>query len=177
MPTAIRHLVALFILAGFVSEPVTGQSDAHAYRLKAVFLHRFPQFVEWPETVWRDAPSGQLCVAQPNPFGAELSGLLRGESLRGRPLVTRDVSASAQLDGCHLLFVGAGASGGDALLKAARERPILTVGETDAFLRSGGMITLKLINNRVRFEVNAGAVQRAGLRMSSQLLALATNVH
>ena len=63
-----------------------------------------------------------------------------------------------------------------AMLKASEQRAILTVGETDVFLASGGIVTLKVINNLVRFEVDAGAAQRAGLRMSSQLLGLATDV-
>ena len=52
----------------------------------------------------------------------------------------------------------------------------LTVGETEDFAREGGMITFHIEENKVRFEINAEAAQRAGLRISSQLLKLATRV-
>lgn len=176
MFTALRLLLALGIV-GVASGNPAAQTEQGEYRLKAVFLYRFPQFVEWPEPAWRDATSVQLCVAQPNPFGAELERLVRGERLRGRPLRVKTVTSPSDLDGCHLVFIGAKAANAAAMLEVATARSILTVGETDAFLQSGGTITLKLINNLVRFEVNADAAQRAGLRMSSQLLSLAIAVH
>ena len=50
---------------------------------------------------------------------------------------------------------------------------MLTVGEADHFARRGGMIGFFLEDNRVRLEVNRGAAERAGLRLSSKLLAVA----
>ena len=45
------------------------------WRLKAAFVYQFPQFVDWPDEVWRDAPAVQLCVLQPNVFGSALDEL------------------------------------------------------------------------------------------------------
>lgn len=50
---------------------------------------------------------------------------------------------------------------------------ILTVGETEDFTASGGVITFKLKDARVRFEIDIGAADRAKLRISSKLLSLA----
>lgn len=175
MVIVCRLLLALGTL-GVAAGQLAAQTVQGEYLLKAVFLYRFPQFVEWPEPAWREAKTVQLCVARPNPFGEELDRLVSGESLRGRPLAVRTVASPGALEGCHLLFVGAKAANADAMLKASAQWAILTVGETDVFLASGGIVTLKVINNLVRFEVDAGAAQRAGLRMSSQFLGLATEV-
>ena len=51
--------------------------------------------------------------------------------------------------------------------------PVLTVGEADRFARRGGMIGFFFEDNRVRLEVNRAAAERAGLRVSSKLLAVA----
>ena len=51
--------------------------------------------------------------------------------------------------------------------------PILTVGETAQFLREGGMVRFYLQNNNVRFQINQKNAEAAGLKVSSQLLALA----
>jgi hypothetical protein len=53
---------------------------------------------------------------------------------------------------------------------------VLTVGESDWFIDSGGMIRLFLEGGKVRFEVNAGAAEQAQLKVSSQLLKLARAV-
>jgi hypothetical protein len=165
----LATLVAAY--TGARAQDATGE-----YRLKAAFVYRFPQFVDWPDEAWRGARAVQLCVLQPNDFGSALDELTRGESLNGRPLVVRQIGHAAELDGCHLAFAGA-RSDATGLLKAASTRPILTVGETDAFLRDGGVILLRVVNRRVRFEISAANARRAGLRISSQLLALATSVH
>jgi hypothetical protein len=151
------------------------QSPSDEYRLKAAFVSRFPQFVEWPEAAIGGSPALELCVLQPNPFGSDLESLVSGESVNGRPLRVRLVAGVGGLPGCHALFVGA-RSDTAGVLKAAVGRPILTVGETDKFLQGGGIIVLRVVDRRIRFEVDASNADKAGLRISSQLLALATAV-
>ena len=92
MVTVLRLVLALGTI-GVAAGHGAAQTDQGEYRLKAVFLYQFPQFVEWPEPAWRDAKSVQLCVARPNPFGEELDRLVRGDSLRGRPLAVRTVAS------------------------------------------------------------------------------------
>jgi hypothetical protein len=152
------------------------QTIPNEYRLKAAFVYQFPQFVEWPSATWRDATALQVCVLQPNPFGRELEALVRGESLNGRPFSIKEIAGPEALAGCHVLFVAASAPAGDAVLKAARSAPVLTVGEGERFLDAGGIIALRVVERRVRFDVSASAAQKVGLRISSQLLSLAVNV-
>jgi hypothetical protein len=152
------------------------QTIPNEYRLKAAFVYQFPQFVEWPAAAWRGVTAVQLCIARPNPFGRELDELVRGESLNGRPFAIREVGAPESLQGCHVLFVSASAPGAAGMLKEARAAAILTVGEGERFLDDGGIIALRVVERRVRFDVNTSAAQRVGLRISSQLLSLALNV-
>jgi hypothetical protein len=151
------------------------QSLSDEYRLKAAFVYRFPQFVEWPAAAVQSSRTLDLCVLQPNPFGSDLEQLVSGEWLDGRPLQVRVVAGVEALPGCHSLFVGA-RSDAAAVLTALAGRPVLTVGETDEFLNAGGIIVLKVVERRVRFEVNATNANRAGLRISAQLLSLAAAV-
>jgi hypothetical protein len=53
---------------------------------------------------------------------------------------------------------------------------VLTIGETDRFAQAGGMIRLIIDEGRVRFDVNIVSAERAGLKVSSQLLKLARKV-
>jgi hypothetical protein len=174
---AIRRwsLVSAVALIAVPAQP-GAQSASDEYRLKAAFVYRFPQFVEWPASAVQDSQTVDLCVLQPNPFGSELEQLVDGESLSGRPLRVRVVSAPDALSGCHALFAGDRSDGAAAALKAVAGRPVLTVGESDQFLDAGGIIALKVVDRRVRFEVNASNAQKAGLRINAQLLNLAAAV-
>jgi hypothetical protein len=53
---------------------------------------------------------------------------------------------------------------------------LLTVGESDLFVRSGGIIRLLVESDRLQFEIDADIAEKVGLTLSSQLLMLARKV-
>jgi uncharacterized protein DUF4154 len=63
-----------------------------------------------------------------------------------------------------------------AILKELDHPGILTVGDTDGFALRGGAINFTLQARKVRFEINPAITEQAGLKVSSQLLKLATLV-
>jgi hypothetical protein len=153
------------------------QTAVLATKLKAAVLSKLPQFVEWPPTVLDGRSTLDICVAGPDPFGRELQALVAGESLNGRSLLARPVNREDDLEGCQLVFFPAGpGAGGHPLLRRTQSLPILTVGDDPRFLDQGGMVGLRVIDGRVRFDIDATAAQRVGLRVSSQLLRLALSV-
>jgi hypothetical protein len=172
-PRLAASLTAAVVVLCQLTVHTQGISDE--YRLKAAFVYRFPQFVEWPPAALASSTTLDLCVLRPDPFGATLMELVQGESLAGRPFRVRDITLADGLDGCHAVFASRDENG-RAVLAAAAGHPILTIGETDAFLQAGGIIALKVVDRRVRFEVNATNAQRAGLRIDAQLLSLAASV-
>jgi uncharacterized protein DUF4154 len=176
-PVHIALLVTAATMLG--ATPLWPQTTAPSeeYRLKAAFVYRFPQFVEWPAPALEGHESVAICVLRPNPFGAVLRELIAGETLNGRRLAIREIDGPSAIAGCHVVFVpGTGTPAGKAVLKAVAHRPVLTVGESPRFLDEGGVISLQVIDRRVRFEVSATAAERVGLRLSSQLLRLAVRV-
>jgi hypothetical protein len=52
-------------------------------------------------------------------------------------------------------------------------RSILTVGESDSFGNSGGMIRFMTTQNKIRFRINTEAAKAANLTISAKLLRLA----
>ena len=62
------------------------------------------------------------------------------------------------------------------ILAALATTSVLTVSDMPQFVKRSGMIQFLVDSNRVRFEVNLTAAQRAGLTLSSELLKLAIAV-
>ena len=146
-------------------------------RIKAAIVSKFPQFVEWPPAALDGRRSLTLCVASADPILSALQELVAGDQVQGRTLAVRRVERDSDVDGCQLLFVPADAlPARRGLLQRAETRPVLTVGDDQRFLDQGGIIGLREVNGRLRFDINAGAAQRAGLKISSQLLQLAVSV-
>jgi hypothetical protein len=61
----------------------------------------------------------------------------------------------------------------EVILKDLESLPILTVSDIPDFCQRGGMITLDVINQRVRFSINPQTAAQAQLKLSSKLLELA----
>jgi hypothetical protein len=137
------------------------------YQVKATYLFNFVKFVEWPPRP--DSRPLTLCVAERNPFGDALREAIQGEQIAGRRLETRVVSQPASF--CDVVFVPRETPAG-RYLEAFRDTPTLTVGENPEFLSKGGTINFIVERGNVRFEIDAAAAKRAGLRISSHLLRL-----
>jgi hypothetical protein len=175
-----RRLVCvahLLIGLAAVAVPLTAaQGAADEFRLKAAFIYRFPHFVEWPPTTVSGQKTLDLCVLSPDPFHGALSELVEGETLNGIPLSVRQVDGGAGIEACHVLFVPKATPERRAILRRVSDHAVLTVGDSPTFLDEGGIVQLRVVDRRVRFDINAGAASRAGLRLSAQLLRLAVSV-
>jgi hypothetical protein len=61
-------------------------------------------------------------------------------------------------------------------LAATDGTAVLTVADIPDFSRAGGIITLNVVEDRTRFDVNRLAADQAGLKLSAKLLRLADTV-
>lgn len=153
--------------------PLRARSADAEYRLKAAFVARFPEFVEWPPPSWEGRKTLEVCVLSPSPFGKDLLDIVDGQAVRGRTVVVHELEPGAAFAACHVLFVTKDAANHDSVLRRAAALPILTIGDESRFLDDGGIIQLRIVDNRIKFEISASAAERVGLRLSSQLLRLA----
>jgi hypothetical protein len=175
----IRALIAAAMLGpglGLGSPQVSAQSDLEN-KIKAAIVSKFPQFVEWPASAVTGRSTIDLCIVPADPIESDLNELTSGETLDSRQLTVRHVTRDQDVDTCHVLFIRAAAVASNrGLLRRASTLPVLTVSDDQKFLEDGGIVRLRQVGGRLRFDVNAAAAQRAGLRISSQLLQLALTV-
>jgi hypothetical protein len=149
------------------------------YQVKAAFLFNFAKFVEWPaEAFLNEQTPITLCVFGHDPFGGALDEIARGEAINNREVLVRRINELPGLNSCQLIFVGNKEDKRlSELLNSLRGRSALVVGETGGDAEAGVVIQFFSEGNKVRFAVNVDAMQRAKLRVSSKLLALAKIVH
>lgn len=181
--TRLARLIVVALVLSFTLPAATmttygaGGDDSSTveYQLKAAFLYNFAKFVQWPaETNGGSLDPFALCVSGDEPFRI-IHHYLAGKRIRGQLIAVRAVGGSSELSDCHLLFVSAASAQLQHALPSVKGA-VLTVGEAEDFVTSGGMINLVRVDNRLRFEISRRAGERAGLKFSSQLLKLATPV-
>jgi hypothetical protein len=89
-------------------------------------------------------------------------------------VVVRHLAGTDPVADCQVLYIDR-ADG--HLLPLTRRRPILTVGEDVGFCQRGGVINIRMVDNRIRFEVSLIHARGSGLTVDPQLLRLAIAVH
>lgn len=170
-----------FRLVTLVAVLMASDTHAHAetaptkeYQVKAAFLLRFLQFVEWPERSFAtpEAPI-RIGILGDDPFGQALDQITAAERIRNRPVLVERAAAVRDLHQCHMIFVAG--SERERLDLVAMQLPaegVLTISDIDGFAERGGMIRFFLADKKVRFEINPSVAQRQQLKVSAQLLSL-----
>jgi len=176
-------LLLLALLAGLTcrtaAEPaaIEGAYTPQGNELRAAFVYQFLKYVEWPDSV-KPAPGEPLVIGVlgEQPIRDALSRF-SAQSVAGHPLRIRHFEPGEDVEYCHLLFVGQSKRYVAKNVLEAIEGPgTLTVGDARDFLEAGGMIELRVVDNRIRFDVNLAPSKAAGLNISSRLLRLALRV-
>jgi hypothetical protein len=170
-----KTLVALLLTQLALWRPVLADEPSREYQVKAAFIFNFTQFVQWPEKAF--GGSGDVftvAIVGDDPFDGALERAVVGKTVGSRRIVFRHFDNAADLQPCQLLFVPPAEDGElTAIMNKLGSGPVLTIGESEVFLRMGGEMRFYTEENKVRFEINMDATDKSGLKISSKLLRLA----
>jgi hypothetical protein len=176
-----RLAVLLWLGGLFLSSYAIAQPDDASFgeiQIKAAFLYKFTGYVEWPKSSFKDADRPiTIGMVGAEEITEELRRVVSGRSVQGRGLTITVVNKDSDLSGVHVLFIGRDAAAGmTRLIEAARQRPILIVTDMPDGLERGSVINFVMVKRRVQFEISVDAAEKAGLVLSSRLLAVALRV-
>jgi hypothetical protein len=144
--------------------------------VKAAFLYRFTGFVDWPA---ESLEPGHFTIAVlgSRPIAKELARLLVKYPVKNLPARVRLVDHPREALDAQMLYVGPSFRGDlQEVTDSLNHRPVLLVTDRAGALDQGSAVNFLVVDRRVRFEIALGAAQRAGLKVSSQLLAVAAHV-
>ncbi len=163
-------LLLACLMGGAASQQSSPQTPQPAATLKAAFLLRFADFVEWP--LPHQGPM-QVCLSRTAELSDAVATLAPQTRVKGRALVVRVLEPDTPLDNCEIAFL---LPADHWRLDGWAARPVLTVGDTPGFCAKGGIINFHTARGRLRFEISLDNARRAGLSIHPQLLQLATTV-
>ncbi|MCK4306045.1 MAG: YfiR family protein [Candidatus Eisenbacteria sp.] len=157
----------------------TPASQPTEYELKAAFLYNFAKFVTWPTNSFSTINSVvTIGILGDDLFGSALDTVLEGKTVKRRAFVIRRSCRIDEVKDCAIVYISLSERGRvRRILDALEGHAVLTVSDLDDFARSGGIINFFMEHNRLRFAINISAADKAGLKISSKLLSLATVVN
>src|SRR5256712_2552335 len=168
-------LLALWVVC---SSGVVAGAESPAptmHQVEAAFLYNFAKFVTWPDDSFERSGSSLIIgVLGEDPFGAVLEETIRDKTVIGKKLAVKRFARIQDAVNSHILFLSSSEESHlPQILKGLERATVLTVSDMEGFAERGGMVAFTVEDQKVRFNVNVDAVERAGLKMGSQLLKLA----
>ena len=154
------------------------ETEASEAAVQAAYLFNFARFTEWPSGTFPSKNTPLMyCLLGRRDALANAMGSLNDRSVQGHPLRFSQPERLEDARNCHLVFVAEPDTRRRAqALQFLAAQPTLTVSDIEGFTHQGGMIRLMQVGTRLRFEINRTDTQKAGLRLSADLLNLATAI-
>jgi hypothetical protein len=162
------------LLAASLLGPFMNSQELDERAIRVAYVFNLTKFVEWPRA------DNQLVVGflGDGPMGEALEKMLAGKTSDSRLIRVVLSPSEEELDQCDVVYVATSSTKKvHETLDHLRNKSVLTVGDTESFPKSGGMIGLVRAGQQVRMIINLDAVDRARLKISSRVLDLATIVH
>lgn len=163
-------LYCLFLLSITLSNAYANNTPE--YYAKAAFLFKVIDFVTWPN----NGNIKKICVYGENQFKNYLQEIANARN-KDNSIVLHYTQDFKTINDCHILFIGQSEKYQlSNLLHHLKKKPILTVSDIRKFAYKKGMIELDIHSRKRNFKLkmNLGAVNESGIKLSSNLIELAT---
>lgn len=175
---SVGTIVLILAAMSAMSAWTASAKDMEDADLKALFIARIVQFVEWPDGTFTSGDPIRIGILGKEDLGPALEELLGDQKLQGRSVVIESLDEVEPTSDIHIIVV-------TKRLRSLQRRtirtlsnlPVVTVGPSFEFAEYGGTIGMELHRGKVAFEVNLASARKAGLRISSRVLKLATTVY
>jgi hypothetical protein len=176
------------LLSGVAAVHGQGTDEVRAARIKAGMVYHLSQLTEWPDGRFEnDSTPITVGVLGKDPHG--FADYFRSESTnftaQGRSFVVKNLSYQAgtnkvsgvstalkeEMQECHILFVTAAETRHLVqILAVVGEAGVLTVGESENFSITGGMVSFVIEKSIVKINVNMRALEKGRIKTSSEFL-------
>jgi len=154
------------------------KSDAEEYEVKAAFIYNFTKFVEWDPT--ETAPTFVIGVIGESAIYKPLLQLATTKTINNKKIEVMKCTATSPSNcKCQILFVPESINGKDFqefVTELSVSKNVLIISESKGFLNNGSAINFLVSENRIKFEINIGSLNKYNLKASSQLLKLASSI-
>ena len=144
--------------------------------VKAAFIEKITRFIDWPESadIQDRSKPFVIGVIGVTPLQPHLEQLARLTTIKGKPVTIRRITTYEKPPDVDMCFISSSEDRHLAeILEAMQGRPVLTVGDTLNFGRSGVMVNFFVERDALRFEINLEVARQEGFEISGRILKLA----
>lgn len=152
---------------------VNAQAQERAtHEIHAAMLYNFIKYVQWPnETEPGDFVVG--VIGEENVFNT-LKAWYDGKPKGTKKYVIKKLASSAEAVDCQVVYIGKSKSREFENVKTTiAGKSVLTITDGNGLGQKGSCINFKVIDGKLKFELNQATVTSANLKVSGQLTSMA----
>lgn len=165
MRTLICLCVAVFLVG-------SAEAQRPTYEIHAAMVYNFIKYVQWPD----EAAAGDFVVGV---IGDEdvfktLKQWYDGKPKGNKKYVIKKLESASESSSCQVVYVGRSKNRDFENIKSSTSgKSILTVTDGNGLGQKGSCINFRVIDGKLKFELNQGVVSGSNLKISSQLSSMA----
>jgi hypothetical protein len=141
------------------------------YKFHTVFVYNFTKYIEWPVNI------DHMNIGVVNGSDDLMRTFQRMADLKSthnQKFYIRNIRSVAEASDCHILFIPENQSNKlTQFTENSSGKPVLIITEQSGLIKKGSLINFITIDGKLNIELNRSAFEKAGLKVSGQLLGLA----
>lgn len=161
----------IFLFSLLVCGSVQAQQRP-THEIHAAMVYNFIKYVQWPD----ESEAGQFIVGvigDDNVYNT-LKQWYDGKPKGSKKYVIKKLASSNESGSCHVVYVGKSKNREFDNIKTSTDgKSILTVTDGNGMGHKGSCINFRVVDGKLKFELNQGVVSGSNLKVSSQLSSMA----
>lgn len=143
------------------------------YSVLSALTLNFARFTQWPEQAFSGQSQPlQVCLVGDNVVQQAFEAI-HDKNIADRSIEVVNTNRLRNLHECHIIFISELPK--NILMQvflSVKSLPILTIGQSEEFVESGGMVGMINVDGKIKLYINLPVVRASGLMISSNLLRL-----
>lgn len=146
--------------------------DRPTHEIHAAMLYNFIKYVQWPN----EADGGEFVVGvigDENVFNT-LKSWYDGKPKGTKKYVIKKLASADEANSCQVVYVGKAKNKDFENIKSSvTGKSILTITDGNGMGEKGSCINFKVVDGKLKFELNQATVSSSNLKVSTQLSSMA----
>lgn len=163
----------IFLAILFVSATMSvSAQERPVHEIHAAMLYNFIKYVQWPN----EGEAGDFVVGvigDENVFNT-LKLWYDGKAKGSKKYVIKKLASPDEANGCQVVYVGKSKNRDfDVIKTSVTGKSVLTITDGNGMGHKGSCINFKVIEGKLKFELNQAMVTGSNLKVSTQLSSMA----
>ena len=166
----MNKLVLSIVLGATVA--IASAQERPTHELHAAMLYNFIKYIQWPN----ESEPGDFVVGvigDENVFNT-LKTWYDGKAKGSKKYVIKKLSSAGEAESCQVVYVGKAKNKEFENIKTSvTGKSVLTITDGNGMGQKGSCINFKVIDGKLKFELNQATVTGSNLKVSTQLSSMA----